>query len=122
MAVHLRLSKPATAYCATVAENVVFYGIAFLFEFKRFGRLQTAAISIIAEFGPAEVFDFFLLRPTCLFLGLCWLGTAGIVAGKLAADLNFYGIAFLTRKWIRASIGKSQGQSAVGMNQDASPN
>jgi hypothetical protein len=50
---------------------------------------------MLVEFGPAELVDSLLVRPFSMYLMTGLLGdfTAGIVAGKLAADVVFYGIA-----------------------------
>jgi hypothetical protein len=98
IAVYLQAPKPATAYIATLAENLAFYGVAFLFELKRTGMCRKAAFSMIAEFGPAEAIDTVLARPAFIYLGIRCFGAVGIIAGKVVADFFFYGIAFLTRK------------------------
>ena len=50
---------------------------------------------LLIEFGPAELVDSLLARPLFMYLmpSLLHNFTAGIVAGKLAADVIFYGIA-----------------------------
>jgi hypothetical protein len=50
---------------------------------------------LLIEFGPAELVDSLLARPLFMYLmpSLLHNFTAGIVAGKLAADAIFYGIA-----------------------------
>jgi len=50
---------------------------------------------LAAEFGVAELFDTLLIRPAALMLGV-WLlpdPVAGLLAGKVAADVIFYAIA-----------------------------
>jgi hypothetical protein len=121
-AVYMQAPKPAIAYFSAVVENLVFYGTAFLFELKRGTRWRGAVISTVAEFGPAEALDFLLLRPVCLYLGLNTLGTVGIVVGKVAADLVFYGIAFLTHKRIHAPMDAPRNNTDVAVNPNSSAN
>jgi hypothetical protein len=50
---------------------------------------------MLIEFGPAELVDSFLARPFLMFLmpSLLHNFTAGILVGKLAADVIFYSLA-----------------------------
>ena len=53
------------------------------------------ALLLVAEFGPAEVLDSLLIRPTALLLGV-WLVPDplwGLLLGKVLADAIFYAIA-----------------------------
>ena len=72
----------AAAYGATVGESLGFYGLLLR---------RTALRSLVVEFGPAEVLDSAFLRPACMAGAVALLGpVAGVLAGKLAADVAFY--------------------------------
>ncbi len=49
------------------------------------------------EFGPAELLDSFLVRPLAMYLGPIVVGslTAGVILGKIAADVVFYTLAIV---------------------------
>lgn len=62
--------------------------------------LRELGRDLLLEFGAAERVDGLLLRPACLGLGLAWLGGwAGLLAGKVAADLLFYGPVLSLLHW-----------------------
>jgi hypothetical protein len=98
------------AYAATVAENVGFYGTIAARQVatdRRASLARQAAYDLrrmtrtfrelLLEFGPAELLDSVLLRPLAMGLGVRLLGLeAGIIAGKLAADVTFYLPVILT--------------------------
>lgn len=102
----------AIAYAGAWAENVGYYGYAFAREMKWIGRADprvkhpalswprravAAVKALLWEFGVAEVLDSFVVRPACMYAAVALIGSlgAGIVIGKLAADVAFYGIAIL---------------------------
>jgi hypothetical protein len=104
-------SETAAAISGAWGENVGFYGRLLARELDAAstlrGRLR-AVRDIALEFGPAEALDS-LLRPALMGLGIALLPELswGVMAGKLAADLLFYGMAiaayelrirFVTRK------------------------
>jgi hypothetical protein len=103
-------SEVATAFGASIAESLGYYGAIVVREMvqeaykagtKRtpYGLRQVAATlrALLLEFGPAEMIDTLLLRPFTMWLGQELLGLApGIVAGKLVADLAFYAPVILT--------------------------
>ncbi|MGD9803762.1 MAG: hypothetical protein AB7E81_09230 [Hyphomicrobiaceae bacterium] len=62
-----------------------------------FARALVAIKALIWEFGAAEVLDSFVVRPACMYGAMALLGHlgAGIVVGKIAADVIFYGIAIV---------------------------
>lgn len=62
---------------------------------RRWRTAMATVLAMLVEFGPAELVDSLLARPLLMSLlpGLLGDLTAGIVAGKLAADVVFYGIA-----------------------------
>jgi hypothetical protein len=92
------------AYAAAVGENVGFYGTIVGRQVAHDWRLAAAdgeryaaphlwrtTRELLLEFGPAELLDSFLIRPFAMGLGVRLLGRdAGVVAGKLAADVTFY--------------------------------
>jgi hypothetical protein len=85
------------AYAATWAENVGFYALAIGREWRRQGALAPAMRIVVMEFGPAEVLDSFVVRPACMYLGPLLTGqlASGLIVGKIAADIAFYGLAGL---------------------------
>jgi hypothetical protein len=86
----------AAAYGATAAENAAYYG--FLLA-RRAGSVR----ALLVEFGPAEVLDSLAVRPACCAAAVALLGpVAGVLAGKLAADLVFYAPVIATYEFARA--------------------
>ena len=102
----------AIAYGGAMGENVGYYGLAFVREMR--AHTITAAASGAAaepvhvragrviknlfwEFGVAELFDSFISRPFWMFTATSLIGSleAGIVAGKIIADVFFYAIAIV---------------------------
>jgi hypothetical protein len=100
----------AIAYAGAVGENVGFYGTIIVrqvaadrrrararSERYRGRHLWRTSRELLLEFGPAELLDSFLLRPLAMGVGVRLLGeAAGIVVGKLAADVTFYLPVILT--------------------------
>ena len=64
------------------------------------------ARAVAAEFGPAELVDTVVVRPTLLFAASAALGAtpAGWLAGKLAADAVFYAVAITSFELGRRAI------------------
>ncbi len=95
------------AYAAAWSENLGYYGIAAIREMRAQAhadqqasfatRSKRAATSLLWEFGVAEVVDSLVVRPLAMWAAMTFLGQmhAGIIAGKLVADVVFYGIAIL---------------------------
>ena len=97
-------SEIAAAYGGAIGENVGYYGIivgrdvvrdrrAAVSLGREYGLVGTAgtARNLILEFGIAETVDSGVIRPLAMALGVRLFGrAAGIVVGKLAADLTFY--------------------------------
>ncbi|HUC20578.1 MAG TPA: hypothetical protein VMR98_03750 [Candidatus Polarisedimenticolaceae bacterium] len=103
----------------TIGENIGYYGYFTVRETVRHyadhrhypppRRIVLIAYKtlrdMLVEFGPAEVFDSFLLRPFFMYSmpqvipSFTW----GILAGKLCADVTFYGFAIggyeLRKRW-----------------------
>jgi hypothetical protein len=99
----------SAAIAGTIGESLGFYGCIAVREMRSYdilhrdhGTLRRRWLTgsrtvrdLLIEFGPAELVDSLLARPLLMYLmaGLLPNFTAGIVAGKLAADVVFYGIA-----------------------------
>jgi hypothetical protein len=98
-------SQIKMALAATWAGNISYFGtilIQDIFEaksqLKSVGKQYTSetffknARALFVEFGIAEVFDTFLIRPTLLYYFPIWLGnlSLGVIVAKFAADITFY--------------------------------
>jgi hypothetical protein len=59
------------------------------------GRFLLVLRNLVTEFGFAEVVDSLLIRPAFIALAVSWapVMAAGVIAGKLAADISFYAVA-----------------------------
>lgn len=89
----------------TAAENVGFYSVAAVTVWREQGvnfpddgllrRLRRVAVLLVLEFGPAELLDTLLVRPLALTLAVHLLPNigAGLLVGKLVADVVFYVLA-----------------------------
>jgi hypothetical protein len=102
-------SLVSAAVAGTVGESLGYYGCMAVREalvhdtrHRHHGRMKrlwlTGASTVrdlLIEFGPAEVVDSLLVRPSFMYLmpSLLQNFTAGILVGKLAADVIFYGLA-----------------------------
>jgi hypothetical protein len=87
---------------ASWAEAAGFYGVATARELRlqRTRRAPAAAVArslreVVTEFGIAEAADTILLRPLAMYAAAALLGTllAGVIVGKLLADVAFYCLA-----------------------------
>ena len=92
------------AYGGAIGENVGYYGVIVGRDVSRARRAARAAgrtygfagavrtaRDLVLEFGVAEVIDTAFVRPFAMALGMRFVGpTAGVVAGKLVADVAFY--------------------------------
>lgn len=106
-------SVPIAAIAATLAEAIWFYGTLTWRDLRRERqeaaandaslppkRADTLWRDLALEFGVAEAVDSLLLRPICYTAGLYWFGVApGILAGKLIADLLFWGPVLSLCHW-----------------------
>ncbi len=96
-----------SAYVASIAEGVGFYGTMIKREIKNdrnvareagekynlVSALKTAG-KLVSEFGPAEALDSLVTRPVAIGGGSELLGDEiGVGAGKIAADIIFYLVA-----------------------------
>jgi hypothetical protein len=98
------------AYAATWTENLGFYALAIGREWQRYGALRPALQTVMVEFGPAEVLDSFVVRPTCMYVGPLLTGqlASGLILGKVAADVIFYGLAGLTYERQKARAARAK--------------
>jgi hypothetical protein len=99
----------SAAVAGTVGESLGYYGCMAVREalvhdtrHRHHGRMKRLLFTgagtirdLLIEFGPAELVDSFLVRPFFMFLMPSLLGsfTAGILLGKVAADVVFYSLA-----------------------------
>ncbi len=95
----------AVVVAATIGENVGYYGLATLRELRGAPPSPSLPQSIAAawrtlrglllEFGPAELLDSTWIRPWLMALASRSVGSlaAGVLLGKLLADLSFYALA-----------------------------
>lgn len=116
-------NRLAAAYAAALSESAGFYTVLILRDMvrdayaagSRRGRygpreMVRTCRNLFVEFGPAEVLDSLVIRPLCMGLGGRLLGPKiGIVAGKLVADVFFYGPPILTTEWRRRRSTFSDG-------------
>jgi hypothetical protein len=82
------------ALAATWGEGVAFYGFVTGRELRSV-RPLAAVRRVLAEFGLAELCDSLLLRPLAMYACSAALGNvvAGVLAGKILADVAFYALA-----------------------------
>lgn len=118
-AVHAMSGQLAFAAVAgTIGENVGYYGLAAWVAMRRHARTVVGTANgdvgawagalamgwrgtrdLVVEFGPAEVVDSAWVRPGLMFAMSGWLGVgAGILVGKLLADIVFYAVAIGCRE------------------------
>lgn len=96
-------AAPFIALAALVGEILGFYAVLavtiYLEQVRvtatRRRALARTGMLLVAEFGAAELLDTFLVRPAALLLGIWLLPDPlwGMLLGKVAADIVFYGIA-----------------------------
>jgi hypothetical protein len=98
----LVLGEIGAAYGGTIGSFICFYGLIALRDIRalpvRRPRLQVALMTVrnlAVEFGPSEVADTVFVRPAMMYVGAQLVDNAlvGVLLGKVAADLVFYGIA-----------------------------
>ncbi len=101
-------SLAAAAVAGTVFSSVGYYGAAYINAVRwalpdqrqrsslgRFAMANWLAVrSIAVEFGPAEALDSLAVRPASFFLFPALVGNlaAGLVIGKIVADVAFYAL------------------------------
>lgn len=101
------------AYAATWSENIGFYGVALVRELRRRAGAQPlsfasaapavmpSARALLAEFGPAELLDSFVIRPAAMYALPMLAGdlALGLLLGKIIADAAFFGLAIVAYEW-----------------------
>ena len=110
----------AAAYGGSIGESLGFFGVMIIREIaadrakakRRLGCYGPKEISatirgLFLEFGPAELLDTGLIGPLAMGTAWYYLGPwIGILLGKLASDIAFYGYAIfaseMRKKWARA--------------------
>jgi hypothetical protein len=88
----------ATAYAGAIGEGLAFYAVILFRELRRsIGPRRQTLARLMVEFGPAEIADTIAVRPLAMYLGPLLIGhfAAGVLAGKIAADVVFYGLAIV---------------------------
>jgi hypothetical protein len=108
VAARLTTSPPLLAASAIAGATVGFYGVLVVVvareqrtvvsrhEPRYAARLATRTVLLLAaEFGAAELLDTFLCRPVLMMSAVVLLGEPvwGLLAGKTAADVLFYGMS-----------------------------
>jgi hypothetical protein len=96
-------SAAVIALAALLGEIVGFYAVLAVTIYTEQSQVSTTVhgtigrtgMLLVAEFGAAELFDTFLIRPAALMLGVWLLPDPlwGLLAGKVFADVIFYAIA-----------------------------
>lgn len=90
------------AYASALGESVGFYAGFLLVRYLReeIGgsprrRIAVLVAAAVVEFGPAEILDTVLIRPAAMYLASWATGNVvvGVLIGKVAADVIFYGLA-----------------------------
>ena len=91
--------EAVTALAGSLGEAVAFYGFLMVRDLRATRAGVPATVrDLLWEFGPAEFVDTLVMRPLAMYLGQRELGSTigGVIAGKIAADLVFYGLAILS--------------------------
>ena len=85
-------NRIATAYAASLAEAISYYSFLGIREYKRHQKLSLTIRNLAIEFGPAEIFDTFLIRAFFMYTMPLILGNIllGIIAGKIISDIIAY--------------------------------
>jgi fructose-specific phosphotransferase system IIC component len=99
----------ATAYAAAIGETIAFYAVILGRDLRRSrGTRRRTITGVMVEFGPAEIADTFAVRPLAMYLGPLLIGslTAGVLAGKLAADVVFYALAIIAYEWRKTTSAR----------------
>jgi hypothetical protein len=94
-------SVVASAWAASIAETFGYYGTVLWRDRRLYpgaglvGSLRAQFPGLLVEFGPAEVADTLLIRPAAMFAAAVLIGNlyAGVITGKLVADIAFYLLA-----------------------------
>ncbi len=97
------------AYASSLGETIGFYAGYLITRYLREDvngsarrRLAVILAAAVVEFGPAELLDTLLIRPAAMFAGVWATGhvIGGVLIGKVAADLIFYGLAITSYEMV----------------------
>ena len=102
---YLTGSRLTAAYAGTIADNIGYYGflsIREIYQSKKHHKKENKKYNLtsflkniknlLVEFGPAELLDFFIIRPFCMYLFPILIPNyaLGILVGTIASDIIFY--------------------------------
>jgi ornithine decarboxylase len=98
---HLHVAA-ATAFAGAIGETLAFYAVIIARDAAK--RTRAMLRSLLIEFGVAESADTLLVRPLAMYVASALVGQTvlGVVLGKLAADVVFYGLAIAGYEMNRA--------------------
>jgi hypothetical protein len=105
-----------TAYAGAIGEAVAFYAVIVVRDLRtRTGSRRRTLAGLAVEFGPAEVADTLVVRPLAMYLGPLLVGhlAAGVLAGKLAADVVFYALAIVGYELRRTAAARRAARAAA---------
>jgi hypothetical protein len=114
-------SNISTALAGTWAGNIGYFGtiliqdiLLAIRQLEQIGKKYSIdtfyknARALFVEFGIAEIFDSFLIRPTLLYYFPIWLDNLalGVVVAKFAADITFYVPAIISYELSKNKLRK----------------
>jgi ornithine decarboxylase len=113
-------SLAAAAWAASIAETVGYYGTVMWRDRRLYPSLRAQIPGLLVEFGPADILDTAVARPALMWAGPLLIGhaTAGVLLGKLAADVLFYSVVGPCRK-LRLRLFPAPGTPYLEMDLDA---
>jgi hypothetical protein len=117
--------RALAAIFGTIGENVGFYSVMAVVEWRRQGtagpmglqaRAQRTIRVLSAEFGPAELIDSLVVRPGAMYLGPFVTGgiTSGSLLGKIMADAVFYAVAIASFELVHRRATGGRGPVGAG--------
>ena len=115
----------ATAFAGAIGETVAFYAVVVARDWRR--PVRPMLRGLLIEFGVAESADTFLVRPLAMYLASALVGRTvlGVILGKLAADVIFYGLAItgyeLNRKVTRTHAATADPLAAAAIDRQPWP-
>jgi hypothetical protein len=114
-------SNITTAIVATWAGNIGYFGtilvqdiLLAIKQLEQKGKKYSTETfykntrALFVEFGVAEIFDTFLIRPTLLYYFPIWLDnlTLGVIVAKFTADISFYVPAIISYELSKNKLRK----------------
>jgi hypothetical protein len=117
--------RALAAVFGTIGENVGFYSVMAVVEWRRQGaagpmglqaRAQRTIRVLSAEFGPAEVIDSLVVRPAAMYVAPFVTGgiTSGSLLGKIMADAVFYAVAIASFEVVERRRVNARGPAGAG--------